>query len=317
MSPHPELARKENREGQQHDAVEEREKERRQQRGHEPRFPEEMKLDDRIARVQFVPHEQRQRPDRHRQQPQMERRPVDRQIADERGQADDEQQATGDVEALRRGFPEFRYRPCAENQADRNERNIDQECDMPVERAREHAADDRTEREADAVRAEQDPQRLALLAFVEGIADDRARHRIQDRATDALHEAEQNQQPELMRDTGEQRRDAEYRQADHQQLLATEIVGERADRHHERGQRHHEYRRDPLRRLDRNREVAADRRKNRVDDREIDAAQEAGDANAGQPDVFSNLARCISHAPSPRFPRARSRARAPAPRIFS
>ena len=116
----------------------------------------------------------------------------------------------------------------------------------------ERRAHDRAEHHADA------PDRHRRAAFLEriGVEQHRLRQRHQRRARHALQQAEQHHLLDVLRQRAQERGDGETGDADDEQLLAAEAVGEPADRRRHDGGGHDVGRQHPVDLVERGRQRA-------------------------------------------------------------
>jgi hypothetical protein len=177
------------------------------------------------------PDEQRQRqreqPERLRRAPAVLGRRLDDRVDGEHEAARDEHRAR-DVGAL--ADPDAlvaRDEPLRQDRGEDPDRHVDEEDPVVVDRLREHAAGQQTDRAARGGDEAIDPDRLRLLARLgehreDHPEDDRGGHR----AADALDEAGRDERLLAPGDAAQQRREREDAEAGHEDALAPEQVAE-------------------------------------------------------------------------------------------
>ena len=113
-----------------------------------------------------------------------------------------------------------------QDHAGNDHRHVDQEDRAPPEVLQQRAAEDRADRHGETDRTGPDPDGPTTLARVEDVGDDRQRHRHDGRAADPHQGAGRDELAGALGVRGEQRRQAEQHQTDHQEALAAGAVAE-------------------------------------------------------------------------------------------
>ena len=193
-------------------------------------------------------------------------------LDDRRGQArqhDDDEHLADRIGTTRARRARLRHEARRERDRGQADGDVHQEHGPPAQ-PDEDAAEDGPERHADADDGAPDPDRLRPLArILEGVADDRHRHRVEHRAGGALKHAEGDQPADPRREAAGQRRGGEQREAELEHAGAAEAIRGRAAQHEQAREHHRVGGGRPLQRRDRRAEVAPDRRQRDVDDRHV------------------------------------------------
>ena len=158
----------------------------------------------------------------------------------------------------------------------RADREVDEEDPAPGEPRGEHTAGERADRDRCADRRAPDPERRAALLAVELLRDQRERGREHHRAADSLHAAGDDQEERVVGEPAGERGDREEDDAQHEDPLAAEEVGERAGGQDAGRQRERVGVDHPLEVGERRVERPLDRRQGDVDDRDVQQQHESG-----------------------------------------
>ena len=187
----------------------------------------------------------------------------------QRADGEDRRDLAGEVE---RGAPAGRPRPVRVRDQRRDpHRDVEEEDRPPVDRARQHPADDRPGRERDPADRRPDPDRLGPLAGIGvGEAHERKRGGEEQRGRHALEKARDQQQLERGRRAADDRRERERHHPDRVAARDPDPVGERAGRQQQRRERDDVRVDHPLQLAQVGAEVVADRGQGDVDDRHVE-----------------------------------------------
>ncbi len=183
----------------------------------------------------------------------------------EEEQAGGERRLAEPVDARRARIARLGHVRAGDPQAERAERQVDEEDPLPVEAARERAADERAEGERAADRrAVGGEGARALLRVRERVGEDRERHGEHHGRADALDGAGGVEEHDVGRRGARGRGQREDDEAGREQAAAAEAVGERPCRQHRRGQRERVRVHDPLQAAQPAAQVLGDPRERRV-----------------------------------------------------
>ena len=192
---------------------------------------------------------------------------------DEGRDGDTEHDRAGDVEPASRTARDVRHRDDGERERDHADGDVDPEDPAPAPRIGDEAARERADEDRDGERGADPRHDPGAFARRRHLADDRLRHEVQAGRADALRDARDGELGDVLRETAEQRRDEEQREARQEDQARTDEVGELAEHRQQHRAREGVRDDDPAHLLD-GAEFAGDRRERRGDHGVIERTEE-------------------------------------------